>query len=85
MALQPEQAQKLTDLRQHMLKNIQEGKPAHDGLTPERIKEALSFLRSNAASVMAHKEKAAKAKLKKQQKQKEVVDISTFFGGFDFD
>jgi len=67
MSLTVEDAQKVLDLRARMLSNIQEGKPAHEGITPDVYKTCLDAVRgarAKAAEVGAKKvaKKAAKAK-----------------------
>lgn len=67
MTLSLEQSQKITDLRQKMLRNVREGKPSHEGITEEELAEGLSFLRQNRilpAKAAAKKKAASKAPVK---------------------
>lgn len=87
MSLLPEEAQQLTDLRSHMLRNIQQGKPAHEGLTQEAIAKGLAFLRRNrqaAAEAGAKKAKRDVSRATKAPKKDVVVDPN-FLGGIDLD
>jgi hypothetical protein len=74
MSILPEEAQKLTDLRCKMLANIRAGKPKHEGLAAEEIKEALGFLRRNRTAAMANAEKKTK---KAAGKVKSTVEVDT--------
>ena len=80
--LTPEQAQKITDLRSFMLRNVAAGKPSYEGLSEDQLKEALSFVRSNrSASVTAaakKKDGATKTTRGKKEKPKVVVDFASF-------
>lgn len=65
MSISPEDAQRLTDLRERMYNNVQKGLPSHAGMTEEDISTGLSLLRSTrsaAAAAGATKAKATKAK-----------------------
>ena len=53
MTITIEQSQRISDLRQHMLRNLQAGKPAQDGLTTEDLRQALEWIRSNRATTGA--------------------------------
>ena len=65
MTISLEQAQRITDLRQQMLRNIALGKPAHDGITPETLQEAIDILRQNRA--VPAKAAAARARVKAEK------------------
>lgn len=76
--LSPEHSQKLTDLRQRMLLNVQEGKPAHHGITAEEIAEGLSFLRQNRAPAKPAKAEKAPKVPKAAKPTKANIDLSAF-------
>jgi hypothetical protein len=63
-----EQSQKISDLRQRMLRNVQEGKPAQEGLTEDDLRQALEWIRSNRASVGAKGGNTKAAKSEKPSK-----------------
>jgi hypothetical protein len=44
------QSQRIVDLRQRMLQNVKEGRPSHEGITPEELRDAIAGLRSNRAA-----------------------------------
>ena len=59
-----EQAQKIADLRQRMLNNIAQNKPAHEGITEEELTIGIELLRQNRAISGA---KGGKARAKKAE------------------
>jgi hypothetical protein len=59
-----EQAQSIADLRQRMLNNLSQGKPAQEGISQEEIRQGLEWLRQNRAVAGA---KGGKAKAKKSE------------------
>lgn len=63
-----EQSQKVADLRLRMLNNISAGKPAHEGITEEELRDSLSWLRQNRATAGA---KGGTAKAKARAKASE--------------
>lgn len=65
MALTIDEAQAITDLRVRMLSNLQAGKAAHDGLTPEEYKNCLDAIRGNRAIAVANGIAKAKGGRKK--------------------
>lgn len=74
----PEQAQKITDLRSIMLRNIAADKPAHDGIGEDQLREAISFIRSNRNLVGKSLDKEGKPKKAKAAKPSVVVDTKAF-------
>ena len=63
MALTPDQAKQIGDLRQRILENLSKGLPRNHGISPEELHSAISKLRVNrtAATAGAKEAKAKKA------------------------
>lgn len=86
MPITPEESQKLGDLQRRMLANLAAGKPAHDGLTKEEIREGLDFVRSGRAAAVAAGEKKAKPKKAAAPKNPgRPLDLSSFAPGISLD
>lgn len=79
-------AQKLTDLRQRILENERNGRPAHFGITPEELQAGLAVLRQNriVASTRGG-EASAKARKKKAGKTVDEAKMKRLFSEFDLD
>jgi hypothetical protein len=45
-----QQSQRIVDMRQRMLNNIAAGKPSHEGINPEELRDVISALRSVRAT-----------------------------------
>lgn len=63
-----EDTQKILDLRERMLQNIRESKPAEEGISEDDLRVALEAVRSNRTVAKAEKEKTAGRKAKKAAK-----------------
>ncbi len=69
----PQDAQKLTDLRQKVLANVQAGKPSYEGIDPKELESALSLLRQPRAAGAAEGGKKTAAKRTKATTDKGVA------------
>ena len=74
MSLTPEQMQTALDVQSMMLANIQRGKPPHEGIDPEKIRLAISQLRSGRAATAAA---AAAGRKKASGKKEKAAPIAT--------
>lgn len=82
----PEDSQKITHLQQRILTNLQAGKNAHEGISPEDLAESLAVLRQNRVVASARGGKAAAAKKGKAPKQSETAaeaGLASKLGDFD--
>jgi hypothetical protein len=73
--LSPEQNQKLLDLRQRMLANVQAGLPPQHDIGEDEIREGLSFVRQNRAIPASSR---TPPKKKAGAKPKVEIDTSAF-------
>lgn len=88
MPISIEEAQKLTDLRQRMLRNIAAGKPSFEGITEQELSEGLSFLRQNRLKSAEAKEKVKSAGASKGRTKKAASAVqvdTTAFTDLDLD